>query len=104
MGDEYGSDFISVTDEDGNEFELEHLDTLELNQNTYMAFLPADFGKSESPETDASEGEGLIILKTITENGEEFLSTLDSEDELEAVYELFMKRLFDDDEPDLPSE
>ena len=31
MSEEYGANFITVTDEDGNEFELEHLDTLELN-------------------------------------------------------------------------
>ena len=29
MSDDYGSDFITVTDEDGNDFELEHLGTLE---------------------------------------------------------------------------
>ena len=28
MSDDYGSDFITVTDEDGNDFELEHLGTL----------------------------------------------------------------------------
>ena len=29
MSEEFGPDFISVTDEDGNEFELELIDTLE---------------------------------------------------------------------------
>ena len=29
MSEEFGPDFITVTDEDGNDFELEHLDTLE---------------------------------------------------------------------------
>lgn len=38
MSEEFGPDFITVTDEDGNEFELEHLDTLEYNGQTYMAF------------------------------------------------------------------
>ena len=42
MSDDYGSDFITVTDEDGNDFELEHLGTLEYQGNTYMAFVPAD--------------------------------------------------------------
>ena len=40
MSKEYGADFITITDEDGNEFELEHLDTLEYNGETYMAFFP----------------------------------------------------------------
>ena len=47
MSEEYGSDFISVTDDDGNSFELEHLDTLELDGETYMAFLPADMALIE---------------------------------------------------------
>ena len=29
MSEEYGPDFVSITDEDGNEFELEHVDTIE---------------------------------------------------------------------------
>ena len=41
MSEEYGANFITVTDEEGNEFELEHLDTIEFNGTTYMAFFPA---------------------------------------------------------------
>ena len=29
MDEEFGADFITLTDEEGNEFELEYLDTLE---------------------------------------------------------------------------
>ena len=36
-------------------------------------------------------------MKAIEENGEELLSTLDSDEELEAVYELFMERFFQDE-------
>ena len=42
MQEEYGGNFITVTDEDGNEFELEHLDTIEWNGQTYLAFFPAE--------------------------------------------------------------
>lgn len=38
MSEGFGPDFITITDEDGNEFELEHLDTIEYNGQTYMAF------------------------------------------------------------------
>ena len=41
---------------------------------------------------------GLVILKTIHEDGEDLLSTLDSDEELEAVYEQFMELLFSDEE------
>ena len=40
----------------------------------------------------------MVILKSIQENGEELLSTLDSEEELTEVYNLFMETLFEDEE------
>lgn len=40
MSEEYGANFITVTDEEGNEFELEHLDTIEFQGQTYLAFFP----------------------------------------------------------------
>ena len=39
-----------------------------------------------------------MILKTIHEDGEDLLSTLDSDEELDAVYDLFMESLFSDEE------
>ena len=39
MADQYGSDFITIVDEEGTEYELEVLSTLEYNGNTYMACL-----------------------------------------------------------------
>ena len=74
MSEEYGPDFITVTDEDGNDIELEMLDALEYNGQTYMAFCPA----VEEGADEDSEEYGLVILKSIEENGEELLSTLDS--------------------------
>lgn len=100
MSEEFGPDFITLTDEDGNEFELEHLDTLEFNGETYMAFLPAEYEDADPSQELEEDDLGLIILKVIEENGEEQLSTLDSEEELEAVYNQFMEILFDDSEDD----
>ena len=93
MSEEFGPDFISITDEDGNEFELEHVDTIEYNGQVYMAFFPAE---TEGEEPD--EDDGLIILKVVMVDGEEQLSTLDSEEELEEVYDQFMEALFQDEE------
>ena len=39
--DEYGSDFITIVDDDGNEYELEVLSTLEYNGEIYLAVVPA---------------------------------------------------------------
>ncbi len=93
MSEEYGANFITVTDEEGNEFELEHLDTMELGGNTYLAFFPA-----VTEEDQENEDLGLIFMKVIRENGEELLSTLDSDEEAEMVYNAFMEELFEEEE------
>ena len=97
MSEEFGPNFVTVTDDEGHEIELEHLDTLEVNGTTYMAFFPAQFADAEEEPVDDEEY-GLIILKVIRENGEELLSTIDDEKELQSVYEQFMEYLFDEDE------
>ena len=65
------------------------------NGQTYMAFFP-----TVDDETDeaAAEDFGLVILKSVTENGEELLTTLDSDEELQRVYDLFMEQLMDEDD------
>ncbi len=93
MSEEYGSDFIQIVDEEGNEYDLEVLDTLEYNDITYMALIPA--GAEEESDDDE-----LIILKVIIEDGEEILSTPDDDDELDNVYNMFMDRLFIEEEED----
>ena len=93
MQEDFGPDFITVTDEDGNDIELELVDALEHKGVTYMAFFPADTGEDEEEEDT-----GLIILKVIDVDGEEQLSTLDSEEELETVYDQFMESLFQDED------
>lgn len=95
MSEEFGPDFITITDEDGHDFELEHVDTIEYKGQIYMAFFPADTG--EEQENDEEEN-GLIILKVVNEDGEEQLSTLDSEEELQEVYDQLMETLFAEDD------
>lgn len=91
MSEEYGPDFVSITDDEGNEFELEHLGTLERNGTQYMAFVPADMDEDD-------EDFGLILLKVIEQDGESLLADIDDEAELDAVYEQFMEELFEDEE------
>jgi len=87
MSEEFGSDFIVLTDDEGNEFELEHLDTLEYEGVTYMAFTPF---KEDAKDDDDIE---IVILKVEEEDGEEILATVDDEDLLDRVYEQFMQRV-----------
>ena len=47
---------------------------------------------------DADDEEyGLVIMKVVEENGEELLSTLDYDEELDEIYQLFMERFFPED-------
>lgn len=94
MNNEYGPNFITLTDEDGNDIDLEYVDALEVDGVTYMAFFPVE---EEGADTDSDEY-GMVILKSIMVNGEEMLSTLDSEAEAEKVYDLFMEQLMEDEE------
>ena len=83
MDSEFGNDFITITDDEGNEFELEHLDTAEIDGCTYMAFLPADMDEDD-------EDFGMIVLKVINEDNEEILISVDDDDELDAAYKYFV--------------
>ncbi len=88
--DQYGSDFITITDDEGKEYELEVLSTLEYNGCTYMAVIPAG-DSQDSLQLEVS------ILKSIEEDGEPILCTIDDEQELEAVYGLIMDSLYEED-------
>ena len=68
MSEEFGPNFITLTDEDGNDIELEYVDALELDGQTYMAFFPV---VEDDADEEAAEEYGLVILKSVVENGEE---------------------------------
>ncbi len=96
MSSEYGSDFITIVDDDGQEFELEVIESMDYNGKTYMSFLPADL-----PEDDPDYG--FILLRVVEdENGDEVFESIDDESELKDVYERFMVLLYDDDEEEDP--
>lgn len=92
MSEEYGNDFITIIDDDGQEFELEVLDSMDYNGESYVAFLPADMDEND-PDY------GMIILRSVLdENGDELFESIDDEEQLQDVYEHFMVLLFDDED------
>lgn len=90
MSSEYGSDYITIVDEDGTEFELEVLNTIEYNGCEYLAVILA--GSEDDGETQVE------LLKSVDENGESILCAIEDEAEYEAVYSLMMDRLYEEDE------
>lgn len=90
MDNNYGSDFMTIVDEDGTEYELEVLSTLEYNGFTYLAVIPA--GSDEEEDLEVS------ILKSIEEDGEAILCAIEDEEELQGVYDLMMEEMYAEDE------
>ena len=88
--DQYGSDFLTIVDEDGTEYELEVLSTLEYDGNTYLAVIPAEESQ-DSLELEVS------ILKSVEEDGEPILCAIEDEQELQAVYDLIMDSLYEEE-------
>ena len=92
MENNFGSDFMTIVDEDGTEFELEVLSTLEYEGATYLAVIPA--GAEEDEELEVS------ILKSIEEDGEPILCAIEDEKELQSVYDLIMDELYAEEDED----
>lgn len=91
MADQFGSDFITIVDEDGTEYELEVLSTVEYNGSSYLAVVPASDG-SEEQELEVS------ILKSVDEDGEPILCAIKDEAEIQAVYDLIMDQMYEEEE------
>ena len=92
MSEEFGGDLITIIDDDGQEFELEVLDSMDYKDQTFVAFLPANMDEND-PDY------GIIILRSVfDENGDELFESIDDDDELQDVYEHFAVLLFDDEE------
>lgn len=87
MSEEYGNDYVVLTDEDGNEVEFQHIDTVEVDGETYMAFIPAELAVDEEAE--------VVILKVIEEDGEEILASVEDEDEADKIFDIVMERVKD---------
>ena len=90
---EYGDNIISISDDEGNDFELLVLDEADMNGVHYLAL-------TEAKNPDEEENLEVIILKVIQdeESGEDLLSTVDSDNELEAIYQIFEDQMFADDD------
>ena len=95
MSEAFGNDYVVLTDEDGNEVEFQHIDTVEVDGQTYMAFIPAELAVDAEAE--------VVILKvhkldTFDEDGEpdeEYVS-VDSEEVLNTLFDMFKEQYADE--------
>ena len=87
----FGSDFMTISDEDGQEYELEVLTSVEMDGFTYLAVILAGLEEEDLPD--------VSILKSIEdEDGEPILCAIEDQEELERVHERIMQVLYPEDE------
>lgn len=94
MENQFGSDFMTIVDEDGQEYELEVLSSMEWNGATYLAVIPASEHGEEEESLEVS------ILKSVEEDGESILCAIEDDAELETVYNMIMDQLYEEEERD----
>ncbi len=89
--DRFQPDLISLTDDEGKEYQFEILDQIEYNDERYLALMP----KYDDPkEMLDSDGE-LVVLKVIVEGDEEVFEEIEDDEEYEDVAGIFIDRLQD---------
>ena len=90
MENQFGSDYMTIVDEDGQEYELEVLTSMDWNGCTYLAVIPAGMEEEDEESLEVS------ILKSVEEDGEPILCAIEDEAELETVYSLIMDQLYEE--------
>mgnify|MGYP002514070767 CR=1 FL=1 len=88
---EYNPDLITLTDDEGKEYTFEVLDAIETDDGRYLAMLPT----FDDPKKMLDDSGELVIVKVLEENGEEFYTEIEDDDEYETVADAFVERLED---------
>ena len=89
MMEDERDDIVVMVDEDGEEVEFDHIDTIEMNGNEYVILAPL-----EEEDADDQDEEEVIILKVEHgEDGEDSFVTIEDEDELDEVFNEFQARM-----------
>lgn len=87
--EEEAEGIVTMVNEDGEKHDFLHLDSFELNGETYVVLLPADEGDEDCEDV-------LIYTLIIEEDGSETLMPIDDEVELDNAFEEFKSRMADE--------
>lgn len=82
---------VTLLDEEGNEHQFEHVDSFPFNGETYVVLIPTE---EEIAEGEADEV--LFFTLQTDEEGNEALTFVEDEAELDMVYEEFKNRMQDE--------
>lgn len=94
---DYAPEIVSVSDDDGNDYDFEVLDRIETDDGRYVALVEY----FEDPEEILKNDSEVLILKVSEEDGETYLAQIEDEEEYAEVSELFEERfaeLYDDED------
>ena len=89
IDNEFGNDILTLEDDDGVEHTFEVLDAIDNGENRYMALSPV----FDDPQESLDDSGELVILKVVTVDGQEFLETIEDEDEMDEIADILMERL-----------
>lgn len=90
-------DLITIQDEAGESFELEVVGFFDFNGKDYGVFVPSNIDEMDPSDPDY----GLIFMRVHEEKDEVYFDQLDSDEELETVYEFYEQILeAEEDEED----
>ena len=85
LPEEEEMNIITLTDENGVDTDFEYLDVIEYQGSEYLILMPADEASSEIV---------ILLIEPVDEETDNYLA-VESEETLEAVYELFKERYKD---------
>ena len=88
-GEEVDS-IVILNDEEGNEVQFEFLDLIEYNEEEYVILLPVEDEISEEP------GEVVILKVESTSEDEESYVSVEDEEVLNNVFEIFKEKFKDE--------
>ena len=77
---------VNLSDDEGNDFNLEVVGEVEYNEDSFVVFLPADLDEND-PDY------GYVILRSVEDGDELDFESDDSDELLEKVYAIFLESL-----------
>lgn len=94
MEELFGDEIVTITDEDGKEYEMEVLARFDCNDAEYVALTDAN-------AEDAEEMEVSILKVEAGDEDGDMLVSIDDENELEQVYQVLMDLLYEEEDTQL---
>ena len=82
----------TLTDDEGNEFEVELLASFEFDGKQYRAITPVEGDKDAKKDDSTIEYD--ILLVTTDENGDEILTSIEDDEEFDKVADFFDDAFF----------